>query len=51
MQPDGEWHEYVIPVAKHPQWQGKAIRAIRLDPTVGGAEVGSKLAIDWIVGE
>jgi len=49
--PDGHWHEYEIPVATHTNWRGKAIRAIRLDPTTGGAEPGSKVEIDWIIGE
>ena len=51
LQPDGQWHEYTIPVGEHPLWQGKAIRAIRLDPTTGGATPGSKVEIDWIKGE
>ena len=49
--PDGEWHEYEIPVAEHAKWKGQAIRAIRLDPTVGGVKPGAKVEIDWIVGE
>ena len=49
--PDGQWHEYEIPVANHVKWKGKAIRAIRLDPTTAGAMAGSKVEIDWIVGE
>ncbi len=49
--PDGEWHEYTIPVGKHERWRGKAIRGIRLDPTTGGAEPGSKVEIDWVRGE
>lgn len=49
--PDGQWHEYEISVAKHPKWKGKAIRAIRLDPTTGGATAGARVEIDWIVGE
>jgi hypothetical protein len=49
--PDGEWHEYEIPVGTHEKWRGKAIRAIRLDPTTGGAQPGAKVEIDWIVGE
>ncbi|NPV45649.1 MAG: hypothetical protein HPY69_01720 [Armatimonadetes bacterium] len=51
VQPDGEWHEYRIPVARHAQWKGKAVRGIRLDPTTGGAAPGSKIEIDWIRGE
>ncbi len=49
--PDGEWHEYEIPVGTHDKWRGKAVRAIRLDPTTGGAQPGSTIEIDWIVGE
>jgi hypothetical protein len=48
---DGQWHEYEVPVGDHERWRGKTIRALRLDPTVGGAEPGSKVEIDWIVGE
>jgi hypothetical protein len=50
-QPDGEWHEYVIPVGEHPKWEGQAIRALRLDPTTGGAAPGSQVRIDAIAGE
>ena len=49
--PDGAWHEYEIPVATHAMWKGHPIRAIRLDPTTGGATPGSKVEIDWIRGE
>lgn len=49
--PDGEWHEYEIPVADHANWKGRSIQAIRLDPTTGGAASGSRVEIDWIVGE
>jgi len=48
--PDGEWHEYEIPVGKHERWSGKEIRGIRLDPSVGGAAQGAVVEIDWIVG-
>ena len=51
VKPDGEWHEYEIPVGTHPLWKGEAVRAIRLDPTTGGAAAGSKVQVDWIVGE
>jgi len=47
---DGQWHEYEIPVGTHEKWAGKQIRAIRLDPTTGGAEPGTQVQIDWIVG-
>jgi len=50
VKPDGEWHEYEVPVATHEQWHRKAIRAIRLDPTTGGARAGDRVEIDWIVG-
>ncbi|NLC57485.1 MAG: hypothetical protein GX774_11660 [Armatimonadetes bacterium] len=46
---DGQFHEYVIPVGKHPKWKGQAIRAIRLDPTVGGC-IGETVEIDYIRG-
>ena len=51
IQPDGQWHEYTIPVGRHERWKGQAIRAIRLDPTTGGAKPGSRVEIDWIKGE
>jgi hypothetical protein len=51
IQPDGQWHEYTIPVGEHPRWQGKAVRGLRLDPTTGGAKPGSQVEIDWIRGE
>jgi hypothetical protein len=50
-QPDGQWHEYVIPVGEHKLWQGKSIRGIRLDPTTGGARPGTTVDIDWVRGE
>lgn len=49
--PDGEWHEYEIPVASHAKWRGQAIRGLRLDPTTGGATPGTKVEIAWIKGE
>jgi hypothetical protein len=51
IRPDGQWHEYAIPVGEHALWKGKAIRGIRLDPTTGGAAPGSTVEIDWIRGE
>ena len=51
VQPDGQWHEYKIPVGTHAKWKGKAIRGIRLDPTTGNAAPGSKVEVDWIKGE
>jgi hypothetical protein len=51
VQPDGQWHEYEIPVGTHEKWKGQAVRGIRLDPTTGGAAPGSKVEIDWIKGE
>lgn len=49
-QPDGEWHEYLIPVGEHAKWRGQSIVALRLDPSVGGAE-GATVEVDWIRGE
>ncbi len=51
VQPDGQWHEYAIPVGGHARWRGKAVQGIRLDPTTGGATPGSKVQIDWLRGE
>lgn len=45
---DGEWHEVVIPVGKHPLWRGQTITAIRLDP---GSAPNTVVEIDWIRGE
>ena len=50
IQPDGEWHEYDIPVGKHERWRGKEIRGLRLDPTVGGSAPEAFAEIDWIRG-
>lgn len=50
IEPDGQWHEYSIPVGEHQRWKGQGIRAIRLDPTTGDAKPGSKVEIDWIRG-
>lgn len=50
IKPDGQWHEYEVPVSEHEKWRGQEIRAIRLDPTVGGAEPGATVEIDWILG-
>jgi len=49
-QPDGEWHEYTIPVGEHAKWRGQQIVALRLDPSVGDAD-GAEVEIDWILGE
>ncbi len=50
IEPDGEWHEYVIPVGENEKWRGREIVALRLDPTVGAAP-GATLEIDGIIGE
>ncbi len=50
IQPDGEWHEYTIPVGEHEKWSGQQIVALRLDPTVGEA-AGETVEIDGIAGE
>ena len=50
IEPDGDWHEYVIPVGEHEKWRGREIVALRLDPTVGEAQ-GATVEIDGIVGE
>jgi hypothetical protein len=48
--PDGKWHEYEIPLATHERWAGKEIRALRIDPSTGGAQTGDVVEIDWITG-
>jgi hypothetical protein len=48
--PDGEWHEYEIPVGEHERWAGQEIRGLRLDPSTGGAEPVATVRIDWIMG-
>ncbi|MCK5805439.1 MAG: hypothetical protein KAI66_21590 [Lentisphaeria bacterium] len=50
IEPDGAWHEYEVPLVQHERWGGKEIRGIRLDPSVGKAEAGATVEIDWIVG-
>ena len=49
-EPDGEWHEYLIPVGEHAKWRGQQIVAVRLDPTVGDAK-GATVEIDSVTGE
>lgn len=51
VEPDGAWHDYVVPVGEHDKWRGQRIRGLRLDPTVGGAEPGSVIEIDFVRGE
>lgn len=46
--PDGEFHEYAVPVGTHELWKG-TITSIRLDPTGGNATGTAR--IDWIRGE
>ena len=43
---DGEFHDYVIPVAEHEKWKG-VITSLRLDPT---DLAGSEIAVESIVG-
>jgi hypothetical protein len=50
IQPDGQWHEYTIPVGEHEKWAGQQIVALRLDPSVGDA-AGEIVEIDYIIGE
>lgn len=44
---DGEWHDYVLPVARHPEWKG-TVTGIRLDPTC--QEAGIEVSVDHITG-
>ncbi len=46
--PDGQFHEYVLPVGEHPEWQG-TIAGLRLDPT-GGPGTGD-VRVDYVRGE
>ncbi|MCE5217592.1 hypothetical protein LLH03_11265, partial [bacterium] len=46
--PDGQFHEYVIPVGESKLWQG-TITSVRLDPT-GGTPLG-EVKIDFLRGE
>ncbi|MEM0011256.1 MAG: hypothetical protein QXT84_06145, partial [Candidatus Bathyarchaeia archaeon] len=46
---DGQFHEYVLDVGKHPMWKGKRITAIRLDPT--NSAPGASFWIEYIKGE
>lgn len=45
---DGEFHEFVVPLADHPRWRG-TITSIRLDPTAGDPQ--GWVRIDYIRGE
>jgi hypothetical protein len=47
--PDGEWHDYRIPVGTHAAWKGQTITGIRLDPLQPG--VAATVEIDSIRGE
>ena len=49
--PDGEWHEYELPVGEHPKWKGQKIQALRFDPTTSGEGEGARAEVDWIRGE
>jgi len=49
VQPDGQFHEYVLKPGGHPLWAGQTITALRIDPT-GGAPSG-EFAIDYVRGE
>jgi hypothetical protein len=44
---DGEFHDYVIPVAEHGKWKG-VITSLRLDPT---DLAGSEIAVESIIGK
>jgi hypothetical protein len=46
--PDGEFHDYIVPVGTHDSWTG-TITALRLDPT--GGVIRGWVRIDSIVGE
>jgi hypothetical protein len=46
--PDGEFHDYLVPVGTHERWRG-TITSLRLDPT-GGPATGW-VRVDGIVGE
>ncbi|MEW6218226.1 MAG: fibronectin type III domain-containing protein [Thermodesulfobacteriota bacterium] len=42
---DGQFHLYALDLSGHPQWAGKDIRSLRLDPT---DVAGAAMAIDFI---
>jgi hypothetical protein len=42
---DGQMHEYVFPVGLHPEWPGRVITTLRIDPTDRAA---ARVAIDRI---
>lgn len=46
--PDGEFHDYLVPVGTHNRWKG-TITALRLDPT--GGEGKGWVRVDSITGE
>lgn len=48
LQPDGQFHEYLLDLGKHSSWAGQTITAIRLDP--GGGAASAEFAVDYIRG-
>ena len=49
LQADGQFHEYRIPVGDHPEWKGRTITELRIDPGNGAAK--AEFAIDYVRGE
>ncbi|MEI6501680.1 MAG: hypothetical protein WCP21_11735, partial [Armatimonadota bacterium] len=45
---DGQFHDYRIPVGDSPQWQGKRITGLRLDP--GSGPTDGSVRIDFVRG-
>lgn len=48
LQADGQFHEYRIPVGQHPEWKGRTITELRIDPGNGAAK--AEFAIDYLRG-
>ena len=45
---DGAMHDYAVKVGSHPQWAGKRITGLRLDP--GSGPAGVTIRIDAVRG-
>jgi len=48
---DNEFHTYTLDVGSHPQWKGKRIVGIRLDPSYGPGTEKAEYEIDYIKSE
>jgi len=44
---DGQWHDVVLDLSKHPRWEGN-VTQLRLDIEPAGVDAGTVVEIDWI---